>query len=487
VRALARPGELAFLADGLAQQYRAYLAALASAPPQSRYLLFPRGDLRGGRPRLPSRWLLDTATAMAGTPVYSTDLADLPARGITAMEVVPSFPSGLIHATTAGSLQDRDLAVLAAAASLDGGDGPRREVAGHPVAAGVRRGLACQSARRSEAFTVWDGNLAGMPVPSPAAGELLSATGLERWAACGFRYFLDSVLGLGDREDPERITDLGAADRGSGIHEILERFVSEMVARCAPPPDIPWAPRDRARLSAIAQSVFDRLAATGRTGRPVHWRLEQQRLLALLDGFLTADDAFRRELRATPERVELPFGTEGAPPVVVKLTDGRVVRFRGRADRVDVTDDRRYIVTDYKTGTGEEYAHIGDGDPTQGGSTLQLGLYSEAVAQLLGTEETEAYDRMVNDKAGFARHGYAWDEARRARFVEVVGGIVDGIEAGAFPAVPGAWDSWKGTHEHCVGCAFDTLCPRDRGASAEAKVGAPELGVRDVLAWDEAP
>ncbi len=39
-------------------------------------------------------------------------------------------------------------------------------------------------------FTEFDGNLAGQPVPSPVGDTVLSATRLERWARCGFRYFL---------------------------------------------------------------------------------------------------------------------------------------------------------------------------------------------------------------------------------------------------------------------------------------------------------
>jgi ATP-dependent helicase/nuclease subunit B len=474
VRARARPGEVVLQADRLPDQHRAFLAALASAPPKERYLTFPRGDLRSGRHRLPSRWLLDTATALAARPVYSTDFVNLAAPGV---EAVASFSSGLQDGP-ASSVFDRDLAVLSAA--FDAG----LDVAAHPVAGAVSRGLACLAGRRSRDFTKWDGNLAGAAVPSPANGQLLSATGLERWAACGFRYFLAGVLGLGDREEPERTTDLSPLDRGSGLHEILERFLASAIAGGVPSPDTPWSPADRARMSATADSVFRALAATGRTGRAVHWRLERQRLLSLLDGFLTADDSFRARLRATPERVELPFGTQGAPPVVIKLPDGRAVHFRGRADRVDVTEDGRRVVIDYKTGNGDEYRQLEQGDPTRSGATLQLGLYSEAVAQLLGTEHTMAYYRMVSDKGGFGQHGYSWDDDRRSRFVEVVGGIVDGIEAGVFPAVPGGWDSWRGTNENCAHCEFDRVCPRDRGASAEVKVAAPELKVRQVLVWE---
>jgi hypothetical protein len=151
------------------------------------------------------------------------------------------------------------------------------------------------------------------------------------------------------------------------------------------------------------------------------------------------------------------------------------------ADRVDVTADGRHVVSDYKSGKGGEYDKIAAGDPTKAGTTLQLGLYSEAAVQLLGATAAEAHYWMVNEDAGFSRRGYPWDAERRRRFVDVVAGIVDGIERGVFPATPGEWDSWRNTFGNCTYCDFDDLCLRDRGEIAEAKITAPELAVRDIL------
>ncbi|MGH9281415.1 MAG: PD-(D/E)XK nuclease family protein, partial [Acidimicrobiales bacterium] len=479
------PDELPARAAQMADQHRAFLAALAAAPPERRWLLHPRGDLRGRRHRLPSRWLLDTAGALAGRPVYSTDFPDL---GAPVVDVVASYAAGVAAASPAApagphvptgsvpaSLLDRDLAALSAYVNAGG------DAATHPAVAGAGRGFECLGARRSDRFTEWDGNLAGAPVPSPTRGELLSATRLQRWAQCGYRYFLADVLGLGSRDDPERIIELSAIDRGSAVHAILEAFLLEVLAAGAPDPDTPWSPAQRARLQALAGDVFAELERRGRTGRPVHWRLEQERLRALLDDFLTVDDRHRAVTRSRPHRVELPFGLEDTAPVVVELPGGRSVAFRGKADRVDVAEDGVHFVSDYKTGRGKDYDKLHEGDPTRAGTLLQLGLYSEAALHLLGAAEAEAHYWMVNEDAGFARQGYPWDGPRRQRFVEVLGAIVDGIERGVFAATPGQWDSWRNTHKNCRYCDFDVLCSRDRGEFAEAKAGAAELAVRTVL------
>ena len=155
------------------------------------------------------------------------------------------------------------------------------------------------------------------------------------------------------------------------------------------------------------------------------------------------------------------------------MPDGRSLEFRGRADRVDRTDDGRLLVSDYKTGKGAGYRGIDVGDPVRGGTMLQLGLYAEAAHQLLGASSTEAHYWMVDPRAGYERRGYPWTPDRRQRFIDVLATIVDGIEAGVFLVDPGDWNIWRGTYENCMYCNFDRLCVRNRGEQADVKVAAP--------------
>ncbi|MGY6500659.1 MAG: PD-(D/E)XK nuclease family protein [Acidimicrobiales bacterium] len=473
-RALAAPGELTLRAGRLDDQHRAVLAALAAAPIGHRVMTAPRADLRRSGERLPSRWFLDSASARAGHRVRSADLVHQPS---SVVEVVESYADGLRSATTPASLLERDLGELSRLADAGA------DLAQHDAVTGsVRRGLAAVAARRSPAFTEWDGNVAGMAVPSPSSdGTALSPTGLEQWAACGFRYFLDHVLRVRDRDEPERVHELSALDRGSGVHSILERFFAEVIASGAPAPDEPWSADRRARLQEIAVEEFAALERSGRTGRAIGWRLERERLAALVDGFLTVDERYRATWRSRPAHVEMPFGLGGRPPVVIDLPDGRSVRFRGLADRVDSTDDGGWVVLDYKTGRGDKYRHL-DSDEFLGGTTLQLGLYAEAARQHLGGGPTSSYYWMVDERAGFAPQGYDWTDERRERLVDLLEVMVDAIESGVFPAVPGEWSTRDNSYEGCRFCEFDRVCPGDRGLSAAVKVDAPQLAVRRRLA-----
>jgi hypothetical protein len=471
-------GELELRAARIDDQHRQFLVALATAPPEGRVLTIARGDLRGSRRSLPSRWLLDTASALAGNVVHSTEFDRLPPSVVT---VVPSHATGVVTAPVHASLADRDLAAMSRL-SAQGVD-----VTDHPTMAKVHRGVWAQILRRSDRFTEWDGNLAHQRVRSPGA-DPWSPSRLQAWASCGYRYFLGYQLGLSERDEPERVLDLGPLDRGSGVHEVLERFLTEVIEHGPPAPGERWSAQHRERLREIAADVFDQYERRGRTGRPVHWALTRADLLDTLDAFLVADDTHRAATGSRPDRVEYPFGLKGNEPATIRLANGRTLSFRGMADRIDRSDTGRVLVSDYKTGKGAQYKGLGaDGDdPVRGGTLLQLGIYAEAALQQLDATEADAHYWMINGDVAFARFGYRWTPERRQRLIDVVTTIVDGIDAGVFPAVPGEWNNFRNTHENCTYCEFDRVCSRDRGEHAEAKVGAPELRIRERL-LPEAP
>jgi RecB family exonuclease len=472
-RVLAVAGELTTRKERLGDQHRAYLAALAAAGSR-RTLLLPRGDLRDRRSRLASRWLLDSASHHAGRRLFSGEVGTL---APPVLDTVASYAHGVATAPAHGTVGERDVASLLDHLAAGG------EAEGHPLGAGLlRRGLACHRGREGSAFSEWDGNVAGAAVPSPATGVPMSASRLETWAACPFRYFLAHVLRLGDRDDPEEVVELSALDRGNLVHEVLEQFMGEVIGRDggAPDPAAPWTAADRARIRAIAEEVFDRYEAAGLTGRPLLWRRTRAGVLDDLDAFLTHDDRHRAAEGARPVSVEMAFGVEGQPPLTLALDDERALEFRGRADRVDRTADGRLLVLDYKTGRGDGYTKLED-DPVRAGRTLQLGLYAEAVRARHGVADVETRYWMTSSKGGFAQRGYRWTEERRTRLLDVVGTIVDGIESGTFPAQPGAFDSFFGTHENCGFCEFDRVCPRNRDDHQAAKAGAPELSLLALL------
>ena len=439
---VATGGELPLRRQRVQRDHHQLLAALAGA--RRHVLAVPRGDLRRSSERVPSRWVLDLASELAGRRLWTADLLGTTAPWV---EHVASFDAGLRRLAPPATEQEHRLqALLAGQAATD---------------AVAVAGAGVVGARRSPAFTRFDGNLAGLPVPSPAA-VVVSPTGLERWAVCPFSYLVESVLRARAVENPEEELSMSPLHKGSLVHEALERFVTEILERPErqqPAAGAPWPPDDRARLAAIGAELCDRYEARGLTGRPLFWRRDRARLLAELDHFLDVDDHHRRTHRSRPVAAELAFGFPSAPldAVPLRLPDGRSVRFRGRADRVDRAEDGTLHVVDYKTGSARDVEKLCADEPDLRGTKLQLAVYGVAGALHAGTPGAAVQSEywFVSDKGRFRRIGYEVTPEVLERVGRTLATMVDGIEAGLFPArpTPGSTRFWV----DCPACDPDAL------------------------------
>ncbi|MGK2949608.1 MAG: PD-(D/E)XK nuclease family protein [Acidimicrobiales bacterium] len=426
-RAVCR-GELALRAERVERQHRQLLASLAG--PRRQLLCVPRGDLRRSADRVPSRWVLDLAGALDATdaPLWGADLLTRSARWL---EHVPSFDAGLRLGSPATAQEHRLLALLASGGDL--------ATSGDALAAAAAEVVA---ARRSPRFTRFDGNLAGLAVPSPV-DHITSPTRLERWAACPHAHLVQDILNVAAVEDPEEEMVISALERGSLVHKVLEDFIVEVLAGPAdaiPPPLQPWTDAHHRLIEEIGQRTCHEWEAQGRTGRPIFWRRDRRRILADLHSFLFHDDLHRAGHGTSPLAAELGFGFTGEDPAVaLPLPDGRTVRFRGRADRLDLGADGTLHVVDYKTGKlGDSYRAITDDDPTAGGTRLQLPVYGLAARAHHGRAGTPVHAAywFATRKGEFKHKGYLVTDEVLTHTSATVGAIVTGIEAGRFPAHP---------------------------------------------------
>jgi hypothetical protein len=468
-------GLLPLRRDGVARQHHQLRAALAAA--DRHVLTFPRGDLRGGRDRVPSRWLLDVASSLAGRRLWGDDLAGL---GQPWFHQGHSFAHAIRTLSEPATAQEHRLRTLLATGA---GPGRRGRDALHALDdACLSAGVGLVEGRSSPRFTRFDGNLAGLSIASPAdpsSERVASATGLERWARCPFDYFLRSVLGVRELDNPEDAATITALERGSLVHLALERFVLEVLERPAdeqPAPTDRWTPADRLRLQEIGAEECDRVEALGLTGRALFWTRERARILADLDATLTFDDTMRAANGSRLLHAELGFGLgdEALPPVTLPLPDGREVRFRGQIDRVDRTPGG-LVVGDYKTGSAREYAGLTADDPDQRGTHLQLAVYGAAARAAAGLPDAEVRAEywFVSTKGGFGSRGYVLTPEISERISDTLRLIVEGIEGGAFPAHP--TDRQGAPFNPCWACDPDFLGVADLRKAWEAKSADPAL------------
>ncbi len=171
---------------GVERQHRQFLAALAASSHQ--VLCVPRGDLRGNKERIPCRWALRVASSLAGDTWYSENLLDPQREAAPWLEHIASFDAGLRRVSF--PVSDQEYRLRSMLSSGPTADGKGRDASADPVFAA---GSTVIAERRSRRFTRFDGNLAGLDVPSPADG-VTSATRIEGWVLCPFAYLLRDLL-----------------------------------------------------------------------------------------------------------------------------------------------------------------------------------------------------------------------------------------------------------------------------------------------------
>jgi ATP-dependent helicase/nuclease subunit B len=477
---LATGDQLPLRAGRIGRQHRELLAALAGAGRQ--LLCVPRGDLRRSQERVPSRWVLDIASHLAGQRWWSDELLGHDREWLVH---VASFDAGLRRVDFPSGEQEYRLRSLMAAASV-GLDAGMLATLGDGILDG---GAAVVGARRSDRFTRFDGNLGGSAVPSPT-DRTTSATRLELWAGCPFRYLMQNILNVAEVENPEDELEITPKDRGSLVHEALELFIAAVLERPAadrPGPDDGWTPADRDLMRRVADDVCGRWAAQGKTGRAIFWQRDRRRIEADLQRLLDLDDIDRARHRTRPVAAELAFGMAGSElaTVALALPDGRTVHFRGFADRVDEADDGSLHVMDYKTGGTSSYQGLSADNPDQGGRRLQLAVYGQAARMFGGNPEAAVLSEywFASTKGKFARIGYQVTPEILDRIGHTLATVVGGIEAGVFPSFSRATSTTP--FVECPYCDPDGLGVVDLGRAWERKRADPALAVFAGLAEPE--
>jgi RecB family exonuclease len=158
------------------------------------------------------------------------------------------------------------------------------------------------------------------------------------------------------------------------------------------------------------------------------------------------------------------------------LPDGRVVHFRGKADRIDVGDDGVLHVVDYKTGSSFGFTELDEDNPVAAGKKLQLAVYG--VAARLHRQAPDAPVQadywFVSRKEDFKRYGYLVTDAVLEKACSVIGTVVSGIEHGVFPAHPDVASTTPGRFG-CRACDPDRLGVADLRRAWDRKRADPAL------------
>lgn len=249
----------------------------------------------------------------------------------------------------------------------------------------IADGREAEDARRSPAFTKWDGRLTVFPgeLDPRATREPISASRLQLLAKSPRGYFLKVVLGL-DEPEEERPVDvwLDALEYGRLFHDTVFDFFSER-----PDPDAPFElVRETARLQKVAERHLARMRGEIPPPTDVAFRTQRDAFLADLDVFVKGEA--KSAATSTPRFFEVPFGRSrgaagkdlaSAEPLEIPAGTSTFL-LEGKIDRIDSEGAGAWAVWDYKTGSER---HFKESLPLNGGRQIQHALYARAAGILL--------------------------------------------------------------------------------------------------------
>ena len=409
-------------------------------------LSYPRRGTSSTNVRLPSSFLLEEVGDLAGGFLSAAALEHHAGDWYRRMPARIGF-DGSDAGDAMRALDESDLRWHV----LEQGGGGRRAVAAVvPLWPNIDAVRAQRAARSERSFGPFDGVVPAALVA--AHGTLdggLTATALEDFAVCPYRFFLSRVLRVRARAEPEQTLEIAPLQRGNLVHAILDELVQRFLAGSASWPE--YLLEADVALHEIMERHFAELPV-GITGLPLSWNLIRNQVAAELAAYL---DAERRQAAAPRagagpdagwQPVAAEQGFEGVP-----ITAGTWrLKLAGRIDRIDRSAGGLRIV-DYKTGAAARDA----ADGYREGRSLQLPVYLHAAAHSQPEElhECSAELHYVSERAAYRRVGLTGAQlAGDARFADVLAAMAEAIASGAFFYQPGEGRA------HCRWCDYRDVC-----------------------------
>ncbi len=423
-------------------------------------LSYPRIEADKARPRVPSFYALEAVRAAEGRLPRFEDLAK---RAEDVSDARIGWPAPKV-AELAIDEAEYDLAVLDDL-GLRGDEAVR--ATGHLLHSNphLARALRFRAYRWEVSGWTWadglidlsEGAAAALDRQSPDA-RAFSATALQHFAACPYRFYLQALQRLHPREEPIGIEALDPLQRGSLVHQVQFELLTRLQTESSPAePLLPARPENLDRLQQTLDEVLDTVAADFRdTLVPAIDRVWDDGIESIRADL--REWLYRESLSGTPFepwRFELSFGLPADPdrddrsqPEPVDLGIG--LRLRGAIDLIERSPNGVLRVTDHKTGK-----HRAKRDAIiQGGELLQPVLYAMAAQKLFPDTHVESGRLYYCTTAGgYRTHEVPLNEhtIQAARVLSEV--VREAFDAGRFPAIPG-----PGT---CRWCDYRTVCGPD--------------------------
>src|SRR5258705_9187851 len=466
------PGQLTTRSDQVENE-RLGLRIAVGSPQKRVYFSYPRIDVQQSRPRVPSFYALETLRAAEGKLPGFEEIASR-AESTTRARLgwpAPERPEAAIDEA------EYDLALLANLVLSNKEDATG---AAHYLLTAnnhLARALRARTRRWLRRWTPNDGlvdpdELVRQSIASHQfSARSFSATALQNYASCPYRFFLSAILRLDLRQEPAAIEVNDPLTRGSLFHETQFEVLTKLKKQGLLPLSV-RADAERETLDAafdLVDRALERLAADYED------RLAPAIPRVWQDGINSIRADLREWLRRMaesndgwiPDKFELSFGLsdrgprESDPASVDEPSE--IIGDPKLWSSIDMVERQgtRFRVTDHKTGKAraEKTTIVG------GGKYLQPLLYALACQKLLkGSVESGRLYYCTAD-GGYEERIVPLNEDSLEILNPVLSTIRQGVVDGFLPAAP--------DEDACTWCDFLAVCgsfeesrtrlkPRDR-------------------------
>ena len=402
---------------------RRYLRIAVSAASKRLIASFPRMDLLAGRARVPSSYVFELAGA-AGLDV--TDLKRVETAARNAVTTRAAWPA---PKHTAFAIDDAEFDLARLRPVLDGknpdGIGAYLKLCSPPL----KRSFEDRNLRWDRPdWTVRDGYVQTIKLTPPLAAHALtarpySASALESYASCPYRFYLRHIVGLKPVPLPQPSWRMDAIQRGLLFHRAAARYAQVQ----------PASLNLEARLILIDKALEETAAEFEEELAiqvPLAWNAELQSLRTDLRALV-------REMEREPEWVPLDaerlFGPLELPGLVL---------LRGAIDRVDKYHERDLLrIVDYKSGA---YPKWNSAITVHGGEVLQPLLYAMAAHRIFGMRVRGGRLLYASVRGQYRSHSIAVTPENEEVLTTCLGYINTAILNAFLPAAPAT-----GACEHC--------------------------------------
>jgi RecB family exonuclease len=439
--------------DRLELERLALRIALGSARERA-YLSYPRIDVQQSRPRVPSFYALEALRAAEGKLPGFEEIAAR-AESTTRARLgwpAPEQPYDAIDEA------EYDLALLA---SLVGAKNEEATGRAHYLLTAnshLARALRGRSRRWLRRWTPNDGlvdpdELGRQSIASHQfSARSFSATALQNYASCPYRFFLSAILRLEMRQEPAAIEVIDPLTRGSLFHETQFEVLTSLKSAGL----LPLGSDSIGRAFDLIDRSLDRLA------REYEDKLAPAIPRVWQDGINSIRADLREWLRQradsndgwVPDKFELSFGLtgdrgpRGADPDSVSAPVEIIGDFklRGSIDLVERHSSGKFRATDHKTGKARAERDTVVG----GGKYLQPLLYALAAQKVLNQRVESGRLYYCTADGGYEERVVPLDELNLQTVTSVLTTIRQSLAEGFLPAAP--------EEGACGWCDFLAVC-----------------------------